>query len=130
MRPNLASASLLEQPSNSGCGVRLLARVRQRVRRVDLPTPSITVAYGVCTSVVDPATSWDEPGCPLLAHSSCEPPGDWCAPPLARGSCEPPGDCCAPPLAPGSCEPPGDGTPLAPGSCEAPNCGPPVAPGN
>jgi hypothetical protein len=42
MRPNLASPGLLEQPGSSGCGVRLLARVHQRVRRVDLPTPSIT----------------------------------------------------------------------------------------
>jgi hypothetical protein len=30
------------QLQSSGCGVRLVARVRQRVRRVDLPTPSIT----------------------------------------------------------------------------------------
>jgi hypothetical protein len=33
---------LLVQLQSSGCGVRLVARVRQRVRRVDLPTPSIT----------------------------------------------------------------------------------------
>jgi hypothetical protein len=95
-----------------------------------------SVACGVSTAAVDPATSWDKPGCPplvpdsyeppgdccapLLALGSCEPPGDCCAPPLALGSCEPPGDCCAPPLAPGSLEPPGDGPPLAPGSCEAP----------
>jgi hypothetical protein len=30
------------QLQSSGCGVHLVARVRQRVRRVDLPTPSIT----------------------------------------------------------------------------------------
>jgi hypothetical protein len=88
------------------------------------------VASGVSTATVDPATSWDEPGCPPLAPGSCEPPGDCCAPLLTSGSCEPLGDCCAPPLALGSYELPGDGPPLAPGSCEAPSCGPPVAPGN
>jgi hypothetical protein len=30
------------QLQSSGCGVRLVARVRQRVKRVDLPAPSIT----------------------------------------------------------------------------------------
>jgi hypothetical protein len=33
---------LLVKLQSSGCGVRLVVRVRQRVRRVDLPTPSIT----------------------------------------------------------------------------------------
>jgi hypothetical protein len=72
------------------------------------------VACGVSTAAVDPATSWDEPGCP----------------PLAPGSCEPLGDCCAPPLAPGSWEAPRDDPPLASGSWEAPGCAPPVALGN
>jgi hypothetical protein len=44
------------------------------------------VGCGVATAVVDPATSWGEPGCPPLAPGSCEPPGDRCAPPLAPGS--------------------------------------------
>jgi hypothetical protein len=44
------------------------------------------VACGVSTAAVDPATSWDEPGCPPLAPGSCEPLGDCCAPPLAPGS--------------------------------------------
>jgi hypothetical protein len=35
MRPNLALPSLPEQPVSSDCGVRLLARVRQRVTWVD-----------------------------------------------------------------------------------------------
>jgi hypothetical protein len=38
---NLASPGLLEQPVSSNCGMRLLARVRQQVTWVDLPTPSI-----------------------------------------------------------------------------------------
>jgi hypothetical protein len=41
-RPNLASHGLLVQLQSSDSGVRLVARVRQRVRRVDLPMPSIT----------------------------------------------------------------------------------------
>jgi hypothetical protein len=94
-------------------------------RRLESP-----VTCGVSTAAVDPATSWDEPGCPPLAPGSCEPPGDCCAPPLAPGSDEPPGDYCAPPLAPGSCEPPVDVPPLAPGSYEAQGCASPVAPGN
>jgi hypothetical protein len=94
MRPNLASSCLLEQPVSSDCGVRLLARVHQRVTWVDLSTPSISSQ--LCVAIAAAATSWDDPG---------NPPGDGCAPPLAPGSCDPPG--CVPLVAPGSCEPPG-----------------------
>jgi hypothetical protein len=44
------------------------------------------VGYGVATAAVDPATSWDEPGCPPLAPGSCKPPGDCCTPLLTPGA--------------------------------------------
>jgi hypothetical protein len=110
------------QFQSSGCGVRLVARVRQRSGGWICRRQASPVACGVSTAAVDPATSWDEPGCPPLAPGSCEPPVDCCGPPLASGSCEPPGDCCAPPLTPASCEAPGCGPPLAPGNWEPPDC--------
>jgi hypothetical protein len=121
MRPNLASPGLLEQPVSSGCGVRLLARVRQWVTRVDLPTPSIISRlrcrhrlHRLCNLVGRPwqssarvwqlRASWRLLWPTAHAWKCCEPPRDECGPPLAPGSCEAPG--CAPPVAPGSCEPP------------------------
>jgi hypothetical protein len=82
---------------------------------------------GVATVAVDPATSWDEPGCPPLALGSCELHGDCCALPLAPGSYEPPRDDCGPLLAHGSCEALGCAPPalLATGSLLAASLLPP-----
>jgi hypothetical protein len=107
MRPNLASPGLLEQPGSSGCGVRLLARVRQRVRRVDLPTPNITCRLRCRHRRRRPCNLVGGPWQPSARTASCEPPGDCSAPLLAPGSCEPPRDGCGPPLTPGSYEAPG-----------------------
>jgi hypothetical protein len=43
------------------------------------------VACGVSTAAVDPATLWDESGCPPLAPSSCEPPGELLCPTARAG---------------------------------------------
>jgi hypothetical protein len=65
MRPNLATPGLLVQPVCSDCGLRLLARVRQRVTWVDLLTPSISSGLR-CLTDADPATWWDVLGNPKV----------------------------------------------------------------
>jgi hypothetical protein len=117
MRPNLASPGLLEQPGISGRGVRLLARVHQRLRMVDPLTPSITSRLRCrhrrrrpCNLVGRPwlpsASAWQLRAswrqlCPTASawqlRASWPTARAWqlralgCAPPIARGSWEPPG---------------------------------------
>jgi hypothetical protein len=134
--------------------VRLLARVRQRVRRVDLPTPSITSRLRCrhrrrrpCNLVgrtwLPSASAWQLRGsklcptaragqlraswrllCPTARVRQLRASWRLLCPPLATGSCEPPGDDCGPPLALGSCEALGCAPPVAPGNWEPPSCFP------
>jgi hypothetical protein len=110
MRPNLASlvflSSLSARAAACVCSREYVNGSRGWIGR-RLPSP---VDCGAAIAAADPATSWDDPGSPPLAPSSCEPPGDCCAPPLAPSSCEPPG-CVPTPSwvhvggAPPSCDP-------------------------